>query len=289
MTDQLEGFRVAILATDLFEESELIEPRKALDEAGAKTVVSLRTPEKFKASSTVRIRARSRSTKLSPTLIQKPSTQFYFREEQERRGPPEFGVGAGVCPPHRPDSPPSRGHLPWWLAVDLCSSRQGTPYDQLPRHSGRFPQGRGFLDSQEVVHEGNSVTSRKPSNIPRFNEEIIDVFSSITPEPAKPPDRRTRMQNSHFPRVTGGAASRRRLRSHSAAWGCGFLCYHEVDPMPLTVPMFTLRDYDKRDFDLLFELDRLCFEPGIAYSRRTCEFHRAARRTPSCQSAEAFR
>lgn len=37
--------------------------------------------------------------------------------------------------------------------------------------------------------------------------------------------------------------------------------------MPLTVPMFTLRDYDKRDFDLLFKLDRLCFDPGIAYSR----------------------
>jgi ribosomal-protein-alanine N-acetyltransferase len=37
--------------------------------------------------------------------------------------------------------------------------------------------------------------------------------------------------------------------------------------MPLTVSMFTLRDYDKRDFELLFKLDRLCFEPGIAYSR----------------------
>ena len=39
MTDRLAGFRVAILATDLFEESELVEPRKALDEAGATTVV----------------------------------------------------------------------------------------------------------------------------------------------------------------------------------------------------------------------------------------------------------
>jgi len=37
--------------------------------------------------------------------------------------------------------------------------------------------------------------------------------------------------------------------------------------MPVTLPMFTLRDYDKRDFDTLFKLDRLCFEPGIAYSR----------------------
>src|ERR1700734_3709313 len=36
---KLEGYRVAILATDLFEEAELIEPRKALQEAGAEVVV----------------------------------------------------------------------------------------------------------------------------------------------------------------------------------------------------------------------------------------------------------
>ncbi len=30
---------------------------------------------------------------------------------------------------------------------------------------------------------------------------------------------------------------------------------------------FLLRDYEKKDFDALFKLDRLCFEPGIAYSR----------------------
>ncbi len=37
--------------------------------------------------------------------------------------------------------------------------------------------------------------------------------------------------------------------------------------MSVTVPMFTLRDYDKRDFEAVFKLDRLCFDPGIAYSR----------------------
>ena len=31
--------------------------------------------------------------------------------------------------------------------------------------------------------------------------------------------------------------------------------------------MFTLRDYEKRDFDALFQLDRRCFDPSIAYSR----------------------
>ena len=36
---KLKGCRVAIIATDLFEAAELIEPRKALKEAGAETVV----------------------------------------------------------------------------------------------------------------------------------------------------------------------------------------------------------------------------------------------------------
>jgi ribosomal protein S18 acetylase RimI-like enzyme len=31
--------------------------------------------------------------------------------------------------------------------------------------------------------------------------------------------------------------------------------------------MFTLRDYEKRDFESLFKLDRLCFDSGIAYIR----------------------
>lgn len=35
----LEGYRVAIITTDLFEEAELIEPRKALDQARAKTTI----------------------------------------------------------------------------------------------------------------------------------------------------------------------------------------------------------------------------------------------------------
>ena len=36
---KLKGLRVAILATDGFEQVELVEPRKALQEAGGKTTV----------------------------------------------------------------------------------------------------------------------------------------------------------------------------------------------------------------------------------------------------------
>ena len=36
--------------------------------------------------------------------------------------------------------------------------------------------------------------------------------------------------------------------------------------------MLTIRDYRPDDLGLLYELDQLCFEPGIAYSRRELEF-----------------
>src|SRR5436853_5167234 len=46
MDDRINGKRVAILATDGFEQSELLEPKKALDEAGAQTtVVSIKPGE----------------------------------------------------------------------------------------------------------------------------------------------------------------------------------------------------------------------------------------------------
>ena len=39
MADTLKGKKIAILATDGFEQTELLKPRKALDEAGADTKV----------------------------------------------------------------------------------------------------------------------------------------------------------------------------------------------------------------------------------------------------------
>jgi len=59
---KLDKYRVAILATDLFEESELIETRKALQEAAPRSPSSLRSPERFRPYSTTRRPKRSKST-----------------------------------------------------------------------------------------------------------------------------------------------------------------------------------------------------------------------------------
>jgi protease I len=49
MAQELSGMEVAILATQNFEESELTEPKKALEAAGAKTVVISPKPGKIRA------------------------------------------------------------------------------------------------------------------------------------------------------------------------------------------------------------------------------------------------
>lgn len=48
MANTLQGKRIAILATDGFEQSELIKPRQALDEAGARTQVVSPKEDKIK-------------------------------------------------------------------------------------------------------------------------------------------------------------------------------------------------------------------------------------------------
>lgn len=42
---------------------------------------------------------------------------------------------------------------------------------------------------------------------------------------------------------------------------------------------FTLRDYDSRDFDRLYQIDQACFPPGIAYSRRELAYYMSLRGT----------
>jgi protease I len=48
MSKPLEGKRIAILLTDGVEQSELTEPRKALEKAGAKTILISPAANRFR-------------------------------------------------------------------------------------------------------------------------------------------------------------------------------------------------------------------------------------------------
>jgi deglycase len=98
----LEGMRVAILATDDFEESELFEPRQALDNAGAKTTVVAPKAGKIQAmkhdEKTIKIG-------VDRTLDEAGADDFDAvllpGRRAERRCSPRDGTGAGICSQHR--------------------------------------------------------------------------------------------------------------------------------------------------------------------------------------------
>jgi PfpI family intracellular protease len=174
----LEGIRVAILATDGFEQSELTEPRKALDAAGAVTKVVSPKSGKLRGwnhkewGEEVQVDQPLDAADpqnydalvlpggvMNPDALRMQPKAVAFVKSFFDAGKP---VGA-IC--HGPwtviESGAAKGHrMTSWpsLKTDICNA------------------GADWVD-QEVVVDANLVTSRKPEDIPAFNRELIKLFS----------------------------------------------------------------------------------------------------------------
>jgi len=174
----LSGYRVAILATDGVEDAELREPREALKNAGAQ--VTLIAPKRDKIQSfqhfdkkdqfNVDILLGDADPKQfdgvllpggalnSDTLRVQPQAQEFVRE-MDRAGKPI----AVIC------------HAPWLLvSAGLLKGRTLTSYHTIQddvRNAG------GKWQDEEVVHDRNWVSSRQPSDIPAFNQAMVDLFA----------------------------------------------------------------------------------------------------------------
>jgi protease I len=175
---KLDGMRVAILCTDLFEQVEMTEPRKALDEAGAKTVL---IAPKSGSVQGVKHDEKGKTFPVDMKLDQADPEQFdavllpggamnadalraekkaqEFVRAMESAGKP-FAV---IC------------HAPWVLVSSgLVRGRTMTSYHTIQDDVRNA--GANWVD-REVVRDSNWVTSRQPSDIPAFNREMIEVFS----------------------------------------------------------------------------------------------------------------
>lgn len=174
----LEGMRIAILATDGVEDAELKEPRKALDDAGAKTtlfapkagnIYSMKHHDKavqYKVDKTLdEANASEFDGVLLPggalnadTVRVHPRAQQFVREMDETGKPI-----AVIC------------HAPWLLvSAELVKGRMMTSYHTIQddlRNAGAKWQ------DEEVVRDKNWVSSRQPSDIPAFNRAMIELFS----------------------------------------------------------------------------------------------------------------
>ncbi len=175
--NKLQGCRVAILATDLFEEPELIEPRKALQEAGAETVVIAPHGGEIMG---VKHDTKTKTVRVDMTLdqakpeafdavllpggamnadalrMEKKAQQFVQHMERERK------PIAVIC------------HGPWLLvSAGLVKGRHMTSYftiqDDLKNAGARWTD-------DPAIRDRNWVSSRQPSDIPDFNKYMIELF-----------------------------------------------------------------------------------------------------------------
>src|SRR4051812_41509104 len=176
---KLTDFRVAVLATDGVEESELTEPVKALRDAGAKVTIFSPKPGQIQAvrhdlDKTVKVQvdrtvgdARAEDfdavhlpggTVNADSLRTVPEVQAFLRAMQ--------GAGkpiAAIC------------HAPWELvSAGLVPGRTLTSYHTIQddvRNAG------GHWVDREVVEDGNWVTSRQPGDLPAFGRAMIELFA----------------------------------------------------------------------------------------------------------------
>jgi protease I len=175
---KLDGVRVAILAADGFEQSELFEPKKALEEAGASvSIVSLEAGEikgwnhtNWGASIDVDLTVDEADAEdfdalqlpggvMNPDKLRMNEQAVNFIRAFFDAGKP---VGA-IC------------HAPWTLIeADVVRGKTVTSWASL--RTDLENAGATWVD-EEVVTDNGLVTSRKPDDIPAFNEKIIEEFA----------------------------------------------------------------------------------------------------------------
>jgi protease I len=177
-TQNLLGVRIAILVADGFEQVELLEPRKALNDASATTqVVSPAGPKvkgwNFKEWGTEipvdvplnEARPEDYHALLLPGGVMNPDhLRVNPKAVEFVRTFIDFGKPvAAIC------------HGPWTLIeANAVRGRTMTSWPSLKTDLKNA--GANWVD-KEVVHDDWLVTSRKPDDIPAFNREIIQHFS----------------------------------------------------------------------------------------------------------------
>ena len=175
---KLNGKRIAIIAADMVEQIELVEPRRALEAAGAETeLISMKSgtiqgfdhfdkADTHKVDRTVEEADAAEYDGLmipggvgNPDLMRGDENMVAFTHAFFEQGKPV----AAIC------------HGPWMLVeAGVVRDRKLTSWPTL-RTDIRNAGGQ-WVDEQVVV-DGGLVTSRKPDDIPAFNAKMIEEFA----------------------------------------------------------------------------------------------------------------
>lgn len=176
-SDKLKGKRIAILATDGFEQVELTEPQKFLKNAGAEVdVISLKSGsikgwdktdwgDKVDVDKVLGdVRAADYDAlvlpggQINPDKLRIEPTAVAFVREFAQTGK----VIAAIC------------HGPWTLIeAEAVKGKHMTSWPSLKTDLRNA--GAEWQDS-EVVVDGHLITSRKPEDLDAFNQKIQELL-----------------------------------------------------------------------------------------------------------------
>jgi protease I len=173
----LKGLKVAILITDGFEQVEMTEPRKALDQAGAEThIVSPKADrvrgwkftdwgDEFTVDVALdRAQPQNYDALLLPGGVINPDKLRMIPQAVDFARA-FFDAGkpvAAIC------------HGPWTI-IEAGAARGRRIASWPSLKTDLRNAGAEWMDQEAVVH-GNLVTSRKPDDIPAFDREMIALF-----------------------------------------------------------------------------------------------------------------
>jgi len=175
--DTLKGLKVAILATDGFEQSELTEPRKALDEAGADTEIVSPKPGKVRGW---KMKEWGEEVPVDQSLDEADPGDYdalvlpggVINADALRLQPKAVNFVKAFFDADKPVGVIC--HAPWTLIES--GSVRGHKMTSWPSLKTDLTNAGAHWVDEEVVVDGNLVTSRKPDDLPAFNREITKLF-----------------------------------------------------------------------------------------------------------------
>ncbi|WP_211320169.1 type 1 glutamine amidotransferase domain-containing protein [Hymenobacter nivis] len=176
-SDKLKGKKIAIIATDGFEQVELTEPKKYLEGEGATThVISLKSGsikgwdgpnndwgDKVSVDKVITdVKPADYDAlvlpggQMNPDILRLNKDVVSFVREFAGSGK----VVAAIC------------HGPWTLIeADVVRGKKMTSWPSLKTD---LKNAGAYWEDSEVVTDKGLITSRKPEDIPAFNKKIVE-------------------------------------------------------------------------------------------------------------------
>jgi protease I len=174
----LKGLRVAILVDEGFEQVEMVEPRKALDEAGAETRIVSPQKERVRGWNFTEWGDEAR---VDVTLDRASPQDFdalhlpggVMNPDKLRMQPEAVDFVKSFFDDGKPVAVICHGP---WTIIETGEAR-GRRIASWPSLKTDLRNAGAEWVDEEVVVDNKLVSSRKPDDIPAFNREMIKLFS----------------------------------------------------------------------------------------------------------------